>query len=56
MRNVTVASAIIGFLPLTWLSLRFGWGLAGIWAGLSAFILLRLVFGLWRVLAGRWAV
>ena len=56
MRNVTVASAIIGFLPLTWLSLRFGWGLAGIWAGLSAFILLRLVFGLWRVLAGRWVV
>ena len=35
-----------------------GWQvqLAGIWAGLSAFILLRLVFGLWRVLAGRWAV
>lgn len=56
MRNVTVISALAGFLPLTWLSLRFGWGLAGIWAGLSAFIGLRLVFGLWRTLSGRWAV
>ncbi len=55
MRNVTVVSALFGFLPLTWLSLRFGWGLAGIWAGLSAFIGLRLVFGAWRVRSGRWA-
>ena len=56
MRTVTVVSAVAGFLPLTWLSLRFDWGLAGIWAGLSAFIGLRLVFGLWRTLSGRWAV
>ena len=56
MRNVTVLSALAGFLPLTWLSMRFGWGLAGIWAGLSAFIGLRLVFGLWRTVSGRWAV
>ena len=50
-----LASALIGFLPLIWLSLAFGWGLAGIWAGLSAFIALRLVFGAWRVASGRWA-
>ncbi len=56
MRNATVVSAVVGFLPLTWLSLRFGWGLAGIWAGLSAFVGLRLVLGCWRVLSGRWAV
>lgn len=56
MRNVTVVSAVGGFLPLTWLSLEFGWGLAGIWAGLSAFIGLRLVFGIWRTRSGRWAV
>ena len=56
MRTVTVVSALVGFLPLTWLSLRFGWGLAGIWAGLSAFVGLRLVFGCWRVLSGRWTV
>lgn len=56
MRTATVVSAVAGFLPLTWLSLVFGWGLAGIWAGLSAFIGLRLVFGLWRALSGGWSV
>ena len=56
MRTATVVSAVVGFLPLTWLSLVFGWGLAGIWAGLSAFIGLRLIFGLWRALSDRWLV
>lgn len=56
MRTATVVSAVVGFLPLTWLSLVFGWGLTGIWAGLSAFIGLRLVFGLWRALSDRWLV
>jgi putative MATE family efflux protein len=56
MRNATVFSALVGFLPLTWLSLAFGWGLAGIWSGLSAFIVLRLVFVGWRAFSGRWAV
>jgi putative MATE family efflux protein len=56
MRTATVLSALFGFLPLIWLSLVFGWGLAGIWAGLSAFIALRLVFGVWRALSGRWTV
>lgn len=56
MRTATVFSAVVGFLPLTWLSLVFGWGLTGIWAGLSAFLLLRLGFGLWRALSDRWLV
>lgn len=56
MRTATVVSALAGFLPLTWLSLVQGWGLAGIWSGLSAFIGLRLLFGIWRTASGRWAV
>ena len=56
MRNATVFSALVGFLPLIWLSLVFGWGLAGIWSGLSAFVVLRLVFVGWRAFSGRWAV
>ena len=44
MRNATLASALVGFLPLIWLSLVFGWGLLGIWAGLTTFMVLRLVF------------
>jgi putative MATE family efflux protein len=56
MRTATVASALVGFLPPIWLSLRFGWGLAGIWSGLSTFIVLRLVFVGWRAVSGRWVV
>ncbi|MFF5992848.1 MATE family efflux transporter [Prauserella flavalba] len=56
LRNATLASAILGFLPLIWASLGFGWGLVGIWSGLSLFMLLRLVFVLVRWRSGSWAV
>jgi putative MATE family efflux protein len=56
MRNATLASALVGFLPLIWLSLIFGWGLVGIWSGLTTFMLLRLVFVGWRAFSGRWLV
>ncbi len=55
MRTATATSALLGYLPLIWLSLAFGWGLAGIWSGLSLFMVLRLMFGGWRALSGRWA-
>lgn len=54
MRTATVISALVGFLPLVWLSLVFGWGLAGIWSGLTTFVVLRLVFVGWRAISGRW--
>lgn len=54
MRTATVISALIGFLPLIWLSLALDWGLAGIWSGLTTFIVLRLLFVGWRALSGRW--
>lgn len=54
MRTATVISALAGFLPLTWLSLILNWGLAGIWSGLTTFIVLRLVFVGWRTFSGRW--
>lgn len=56
MRNATLISALVGFLPLIWLSLGYGWGLLGIWAGLSTFMVLRLVFVGWRAFSGRWLV
>jgi Na+-driven multidrug efflux pump len=49
-------SALLGFLPLIWLSLVFGWGLLGIWSGLSTFMVLRLVFVGWRAFSGQWLV
>ena len=56
MRNATLVSALVGFLPLIWLSLVFGWGLFGIWSGLSTFIVLRLAFVGWRACSGHWLV
>ncbi|AMW20660.1 DNA-damage-inducible protein F [[Mycobacterium] chelonae subsp. bovistauri] len=56
MRNATMISALCGFLPLVWLSLAYGWGLTGIWSGLTLFLVLRLILVGWRALSGRWAV
>jgi putative efflux protein, MATE family len=56
LRTSTLAAAVVGFLPLIWASLVFGWGLAGIWSGLTAFMLIRLVAVGLRARSGRWAV
>ena len=56
LRTATLACAAIGFLPLIWISLALGWGLAGIWTGLSVFMLLRLVAVVLRWRSGAWAV
>ncbi|MEU4762882.1 MATE family efflux transporter [Actinosynnema sp. NPDC023794] len=55
LRTATLTSAALGFLPLVWASYAFGWGLIGIWSGLSAFMVLRLVLVLWRTRSGEWA-
>jgi putative MATE family efflux protein len=55
MRNMTVISIASG-LPFTWLTLVFGWGLTGIWAGIAVFMLVRLGLILWRLGSGVWAV
>ncbi|MEU6131081.1 MATE family efflux transporter [Saccharopolyspora sp. NPDC047091] len=56
LRTATMLSAAVGYLPLIWLSLAFGWGLAGIWTGLSLFMVLRLITLLLRARSGKWAV
>ncbi|WP_316575519.1 MATE family efflux transporter [Nocardia canadensis] len=55
LRTATLIAALIGFLPLIWLSLVFDWGVAGIWSGLVAFMLLRLLAVVARARSGRWA-
>lgn len=54
LRTTTLGAALIGFLPLIWLSLAFDWGIGGIWCGLIAFMLLRLAAVSARALSGRW--
>jgi MATE family, multidrug efflux pump len=56
LRTATILSAATGFLPFVWLSFAFGWGLSGIWTGLSLFMIVRLGTVLARAKSGRWAV
>lgn len=56
LRSLTIAAGMFGFLPLTLLSLPLGLGLTGIWAGLTALIVIRLVGVCWRVQGQAWAL
>ncbi|MEU2040946.1 MATE family efflux transporter [Nocardia niwae] len=56
LRTTTLGAALLGFLPAIWLSLAFDWGVAGIWSGLAAFMMMRLVAVAWRARSGRWAL
>ncbi len=56
LRTATLASALFGFLPLIWCSLVFDWGLAGIWTGLTVFIVFRMIAVVVRTVSGLWAV
>jgi Na+-driven multidrug efflux pump len=54
LRTVTIAAALVGFVPLSLLSRSLDWGLAGVWTGLTLFIVLRLVAVVWRVRGSAW--
>ena len=54
LRTVTIGAALVGFVPLSLLAVPLGWGLAGVWTGLTLFIALRLVGVLVRVAGDRW--
>ncbi len=56
LRNLTIAAALGGFLPAIWLAYGLDLGLGGVWAGLTLFIVVRLVALLARLRSGRWAV
>ncbi|SHM58192.1 MATE family efflux transporter [Cryptosporangium aurantiacum] len=55
IRNVTVGSALLGFVPVTLATALLGWGLAGVWTGLAVFIAVRFVGMVWRTRSGAWA-
>jgi putative MATE family efflux protein len=56
LRNVTLLSALGAFLPAIWTAYALDLGLGGVWAGLTLFIVVRLVTLLARVRHGGWAV
>jgi Na+-driven multidrug efflux pump len=56
MRNLTLVATLCGFLPAIWLAYWLRLGLTGVWAGLTLFIVIRLVALLARMRSDRWAV
>ncbi|WP_197029063.1 MATE family efflux transporter [Blastococcus sp. URHD0036] len=54
LRTVTIGAAVVGFLPLSLLAGPLDLGLAGVWTGLTLFIVLRLVAVVVRVAGDRW--
>jgi putative MATE family efflux protein len=56
LRNLTLVSALGFFLPAIWTAYALDLGLGGIWAGLTLFVVVRLVGLLLRLRSGRWAV
>lgn len=55
LRNLTISSVLLGFLPGVLLAYWAGTGLTGIWVGLAAMIGIRLVGDIWRFRSMRWA-
>ncbi|MFD0823422.1 MATE family efflux transporter, partial [Micromonospora zhanjiangensis] len=56
MRNLTIVAALGAFLPAIWTAYALDLGIGGIWAGLTLFVVARLVALLLRLRSGRWAV
>jgi putative MATE family efflux protein len=56
LRTITVIAAVGAFAPLCWAALHWHWGIGGVWAGLTAFIAVRLVGMLARARGGNWLV
>lgn len=56
LRDLAVLAGLGGFLPAIWLTYALDLGLGGIWAGLTLFVVIRLVALLFRMRSGRWAV
>jgi putative MATE family efflux protein len=56
LRNLTLLATLGGFLPAIWLAYALDLGLAGIWAGLTLFVLVRLAAQGLRMRTGGWVV
>jgi putative MATE family efflux protein len=56
IRSITLVAALLGYVPLCLAAVHFGWGLAGVWAGLASFIGIRFIGMAARTRSGRWLV
>ena len=56
MRTITIVAALVGFVPMALAALHFGWGIGGVWAGLTLFIVIRFVGMALRTRSARWLI
>ncbi len=56
LRTLTVVAALGAFVPLDLAALHWHWGIGGVWAGLTAFVVVRFVGIVARARGSRWAV
>jgi putative MATE family efflux protein len=56
MRTLTLVAALGAFVPIDLAALQWGWGIGGVWAGLTAFVVVRLIGTVWRTRTDAWAV
>jgi putative MATE family efflux protein len=56
MRTLTIVAGVGAFAPLNLAALHWRWGIGGVWAGLTAFIVVRLVGMVARTRGSRWVV
>ena len=56
MRTITIIAAVFAFAPVNLAALALHWGLGGVWAGLTAFVTVRLIGMVWRTRGDRWQV
>jgi Na+-driven multidrug efflux pump len=56
LRDLTLLSTLGAFLPAIWTAYALDLGLGGVWAGLTLFIVVRLLLLVGRLRHGGWAV
>lgn len=54
MRTVTLVAGLCFYVPIALLAYFLGWGLGGVWAGLTSFVVVRCVAAVVRTRSGRW--
>ncbi|AKE41440.1 DNA-damage-inducible membrane protein [Corynebacterium kutscheri] len=55
LRTISVLAIVIGYLPGVWLAWLSGSGLVGVWWGILASLVIRLLAVAWRFQSMRWA-
>jgi putative MATE family efflux protein len=56
LRTLTLFSALAVFVPIDLAALHWQWGIGGVWAGLTAFVAVRLIGTVVRTMGDKWSV